>query len=263
MPELLRWLTSAFDRDEFVKFNDNFVNHAEKYLKDKLGALIEALKGTGATAVERSANQKSLEVILSVENPKTLGRIVACYAFGKLASDVKENLFSDIFHCQLVCPEEYKVGDTMHILQPDEQKKLTKLLQLLFRILLRVQVQLEWKDLVECLESVKDSELKVVISISRLCIPEQVSEGQPVVDALLECLDANTEVKDAALLSYAKLESAQYISHANKVKMHIPHIKVSSSLTDTSNDHIWKQFELSSEFESIDAKDILIVYMEE
>lgn len=174
-------------------------------------------------------NDKSLEAIISIKDGRILGSLLACYIFGKLASDLKHETYTETFFSTLICSEESKVGDSSHRLLSDSKTQLTKFLQIVFRSLLRIQVQLDHGDLMECLENVEDSELKLVISVAPLGTPEDASESQSEIDELLRDLDANDEVKAAMVLSYTKLETADMLTqhNGNRGKMNIPNSMVS------------------------------------
>lgn len=191
-------------RDEFERFKELFVLHAEGILNKGSEACRKAMRGFQLTVSDVSTNE-CIKALIYIKDAEGLGNLLALFINGRLASAQKEAIFTKDFYSNLICPEEYMIDDTTHRLSPEDQLQLTKFVQLVFQYLLRVHILLKHEDLIECLKSVKSSKLKLVITVAKLHAPELASEEELVADALFKILCTNKKVRDAFVMSYSNL----------------------------------------------------------
>lgn len=188
--------------NDFEEFRESFVNLAEGYLNERTDIARQVISGLSSTEFHLTGGRCIEATGIHLGETGSFGYFLARYASGRIASQLKSAIFATEFYKYLECPAEIKAdGDVVEKLEAKDQVFFTKLMTVLFRSLLRVQIKLERKDVREVTDS---SRVQLVISVARLGIPEQSCEGQRTLDELLEDLSSSPEVRTAFQLSFPK-----------------------------------------------------------
>jgi len=130
---------------------------------------------------------------------KSFGYFLANFVSGKLSMDLKRSVFSGKFFRSIKCPPNLKI-DGVGEISLEEQRLAERVLKMLIKQHLRVQVSMPYKYISECISKGGLGELP--ISISTVPIEQPETDKSHLIKKLRTELDVDVKLKGVFSLCY-------------------------------------------------------------